>query len=102
MARGRRINSDNPKPWESQDGGSEAQRRYLERGVNQPGGKLPLFDENGQEIPKATIRVCIAHGWAEPWSKNPIHPDWLVCRLTDDGYKIIGRDPAKRRREPKA
>jgi hypothetical protein len=23
---------------------TEAQRRYLERGLNEPGGKLPLFD----------------------------------------------------------
>jgi hypothetical protein len=90
-----------PKAWESADGGSEAQRRYLLRGVNQPGGKLPLFDELGQEIPKATIRACIAHGWAEAWSNNPIHPDWLVCRLTDDGYRVMGHDPAKKRRRVK-
>jgi hypothetical protein len=69
--------------------------------VSQPGGKLPLFDEHGQEIPKVTIRACIQHGWAEPWSKNPIHPDWLVCRLTDEGYRMLGIDPAKRKRMSK-
>ena len=30
---------------------SEAQRRYLERGLVEPGGKLPLFDREGREIP---------------------------------------------------
>jgi hypothetical protein len=101
MSRGRRLKPEDPKPWHSDAGGSEAQRRYLERGVSQPGGKLPLFDEDGQEIPKVTIRACISHGWAEPWSANPIHPDWLVCRLTDEGYRVLGLDPAKRRRMPK-
>ena len=101
MSRGRRLKPEDPKPWHSDAGGSEAQRRYLERGVSQPGGKLPLFDEDGQEIPKVTIRACISHGWAEPWSANPIHPDWLVCRLTDEGYRVLGLDPAKRRRMAK-
>ena len=101
MSRGRRLKPEDPKPWHSDAGGSEAQRRYLERGVSQPGGKLPLFDEVGQEIPKVTIRACISHGWAEPWSANPIHPDWLVCRLTDEGYRVLGLDPARRRRMPK-
>jgi hypothetical protein len=27
------------------------QRRYLERGLDQPGGKLPLFDRDGREVP---------------------------------------------------
>lgn len=99
--KGREAKAREPKPWESADGSSEAQRRYLLRGVDQPGGKLPLFDELGQEIPKATIRACIAHGWAEPWSANPIHPDWLVCRLTDAGYRLVGYDPARKRKPAK-
>jgi hypothetical protein len=72
---------------------TEAQRRYLERGMNEPGGKLPLFDREGREIPKRTIEACIAHGWAEPWTKNPIKPDWLVCRLTAQGYRVLGDAP---------
>ncbi|MEP2704804.1 MAG: hypothetical protein ABJQ71_12535 [Roseibium sp.] len=58
------------------------QRRWLQRGIKQPGGKLPLFDDNGREIPTRTIRACIDAGWAEPWFSNPIKPDWLVCKLT--------------------
>jgi hypothetical protein len=67
-----------------------AQTRYLIRGLKQPGGKLPLFDDEGQEIDIRTIRSCIERGWAEPWFKNPIKKDWLVCKLTAEGYKVLG------------
>ena len=70
---------------------SAPQRRYLERGLDQPGGKLPLFDRDGREVPRRTIEACIAHGWAELWTRNPIKPDWLVCRLTAAGYRVLGR-----------
>ncbi len=71
---------------------TEAQRRYLERGLTQPGGKLPLFDAEGREIPRRTIEACIAHGWAEPWFHNPLKEDWLVCKLTASGYRLLGSD----------
>lgn len=73
-----------------------AQHRYLVRGLTQPGGKLPLFDRDGREVPKKTIEACIAHGWAEPWTRNPIKPDWLVCRLTAAGYQVLGRTSPER------
>ncbi len=69
---------------------SAAQRRYLERGLDQPGGKLPLFDEEGQRIDPRTVRACLEAGWAEPWARNPIKPDWLVCRLTPAGRAVLG------------
>jgi hypothetical protein len=78
---------------ESQGGPSAAQKRYLERGLREPGGKLPLFDEGGREIPRRTIESCVAHGWAELWSANPVKPDWLVCRLTEAGYRVMGQEP---------
>jgi hypothetical protein len=62
-----------------------AQLRYLRYGLVQPGGKLPLFDNAGQQIRPDTIRGCIRRGWAEPWLVNPIKPDWLVCKLTQAG-----------------
>ncbi|SHM16821.1 hypothetical protein [Roseibium suaedae] len=70
---------------------SEAQQRWLKMGLTQAGGKLPLFDENGREIPARTIRSCLEHGWAEPWFFNPIKPDWLVCKLTDKGRDVLGK-----------
>jgi hypothetical protein len=72
---------------------SEAQRRYLERGLVEPGGKLPLFDRDGREIAHRTIETCIAHGWAEPWFANPLKPGWLVCKLTPAGYRVLGHSP---------
>ncbi|MEQ9143847.1 MAG: hypothetical protein RLO08_05765 [Parvibaculaceae bacterium] len=74
-----------------------AQIRYLIRGLKEPGGKLPLFDDEGQEIDARTIRSCIARGWAEPWFANPVKPDWLVCRLTPSGYRILGVEKPPRR-----
>ncbi len=68
---------------------SPAQRAWLDRGVGQPGGKLPLFDRQGKRVSARTIRTCIEHGWAEPWFINPVKPDWLVCKLTDRGREIL-------------
>ena len=61
------------------------QQAWLRRGLDQPGGKLPLFNEQGQHYPARTIRSCIIQGWAEPWFSNPTKPDWLVCKLTKSG-----------------
>src|SRR5436190_18847734 len=66
------------------------QLHWLRRGVGQPGGKLPLFDEWGQRISERTVRSCIDQGWAEPWFSNPLKPDWLVCKLTDAGRSAVG------------
>lgn len=70
---------------------SPVQRAWLRRGLDQPGGKLPLFDEFGQDIDPRTIRACIDQGWAEPWFSNPLKPDWLVCKLTPTGRVIAER-----------
>jgi hypothetical protein len=72
---------------------SPAQRSYLMRGLDQPGGKLPLFDRHGREIAQKTIESCLAHGWCQPWFDNPMKPDWVVCRLTEAGYKVLGAPP---------
>lgn len=66
-----------------------AQREWLVRGLSQPGGKLPLFNRDGQKISERTIKSCIRQGWAEPWFENPIRPDWLVCKLTDSGRRAL-------------
>ena len=78
------------------DGGGErsfkispAQHKWLARGLEQPGGKLPLFDESGRKVSPAVVKKCVEMGWAEPWFKNPTKPDWLVCKLTDAGRAIL-------------
>lgn len=67
------------------------QRAWLRRGLDQPGGKLPLFDESGQRISPRTIQSSIDRGWAEPWFANPTKPDWLVCKITERGRMALKR-----------
>lgn len=61
---------------------------YLRRGLAQAGGKLPLFDLDGQAVATAIVRRCLSRGWAEPWFSNPLKPDWLVCKLTEAGRRL--------------
>lgn len=61
---------------------------YLRRGLAQPGGKLPLFDLDGQAVAREVVRTCLKRGWAEPWFANPLKPDWLVCKLTEAGRSV--------------
>ena len=71
------------------NGPTNVQIKWLQRGLNQAGGKLPLFDSDGQKFSSRTINSCLKKGWAEPWFNNPIKPDWLVCRLTQAGRKAL-------------
>ena len=64
------------------------QLSWLQRGLRQPGGKLPLFDDNGQRINDRTVKSCITQGWAEPWFDNPTKPDWMICKLTEAGRRL--------------
>ncbi|MBP2315878.1 hypothetical protein [Azospirillum soli] len=81
MAAPRRTGSRRPP--------SGPQAAWLRRGLDQPGGKLPLFDTDGQRVKKQTIESCIKAGWAERWFHNPLKPDWLVCRLTEAGRDAL-------------
>lgn len=71
---------------------SYAELVYLRRGLNQPGGKLPLFDLDGQRVEERVVRHCLEMGWAEPWFVNKLKPDWLVCKLTPEGRAIAAAD----------
>jgi hypothetical protein len=74
---------------------SPAQRAWLIRGLDQPGGKLPLFDVKGGEMRRRIVDACLTAGWAERWFDNPLKPDWLVCRLTDAGRAALATDAAE-------
>jgi hypothetical protein len=83
-----------------------AQVAYLRRGLAEPGGKLPLFDRDGQRYSRRTIQSCIDQGWAKAWFHNPIKPDWLICRLTEAGEAALAVNspspavqPARRARQ---
>lgn len=71
-----------------------AQLAWLRRGLEQPGGKLPLFDDAGQRVSDRTVRSCLDRGWAKPWFDNPLKPGWLVCRLTHLGRVVALEEPA--------
>ncbi len=66
-----------------------AQHKWLARGLSQPGGKLPLFDETGRRVSRRMVQACIEHAWAEPWFANPLMPGWQVCRLTATGRALF-------------
>ena len=68
---------------------SQSQRQWLVRGLNQTGGKLPLFLDDGQRVSERTVKSCVQNGWAEPALKNPIRPGWQICRLTASGRKAV-------------
>ncbi len=70
---------------------SPAQRNWLSRGLDQPGGKLPLFDRDGKRVSPQMVRACLDAGWATPWFANPLKPDWQVCRLTESGRQALAR-----------
>lgn len=76
---------------------SAAQKAWLARGLEQPGGKLPLFDADGGPIRRRIVESCLEAGWAERWFNNPLKPDWLICRLTDAGraaLSVVDAGPA--------
>ena len=68
---------------------SPAQRKWLERGLTQPGGKLPLFDSDGRKISPQVVKKCVDEGWAEPWFANELKPEWMVCKLTTAGRSVL-------------
>lgn len=65
------------------------QRAWLARALDQAGGKLPLFMQDGQKIDPRTVKSCLEKGWCEPWYSNPLKPDWLVCKITDKGRALF-------------
>ncbi|RED50923.1 hypothetical protein [Aestuariispira insulae] len=81
-----------PSPTSGSARPTATQREYLSRGLEQPGGKLPLFNQNGQRYSDRTIQSCIDHGWAEPWFNNPLKQEWLVCKLTKAGKELLASE----------
>jgi hypothetical protein len=71
---------------------STAQKKWLRGGLSQPGGKLPLFDTDGQRVSERTVRSCLDKGWAAPWFQNPLKPGWTVCKLTHLGRVVAEED----------
>ncbi len=60
---------------------------WLQAGEKQPGGKLPLYDANGERIPKALIQVSLEYGLVEPWT--PGVAALGICKLTPLGRRFL-------------
>jgi len=71
---------------------TEEQRRWLASGLQQPGGKLPLYDDKGARISAELMASCISVGWAEPWAINPTRTENQICRLTDAGREALQKE----------
>ena len=64
--------------------------RFLRNGLRAPGGKLPLFDEEGQRIDRGLVQYCVDSGFAETWFVNDLRPDLPVYRITTKGCAALG------------
>lgn len=73
---------------------TKAQIAWLKRGLGEPGGKLPLFNDQGQRVNDRMVKACLDAGWAEPWFENPLKPNWLVCKLTAEGRAALSAPDA--------
>jgi hypothetical protein len=62
---------------------------WLKTGLNNPEGRLSLFDGSGQKIPASIQRFAIQNDLAEGWFANPMRPEWMVCRLTARGQRAL-------------
>ena len=68
---------------------SAAQLIYLMGGTSRIDGKLPLFDENGEQFHQPTIDAVVKKGWAEPVYTKTFLKDMEIYRITELGRKIM-------------
>lgn len=68
---------------------SAAQLHYLLSGIARIDGKLPLFGEDGEPIPRPTIDAVVKKGWAEPVYDRTFLKDIDIYRITELGRKIM-------------
>lgn len=63
--------------------------QWLRGGLAREDLRLALFDMFGERIDPEIVRAAIAARLAEPWFSSPMHPQWMVCRLTRQGYDAL-------------
>ena len=66
------------------------QLEWLRRGLDRPGGNLPLYDTYGQRVSDRTMKSCVAHGWAA--TRDEAMRDWQLCQLTSAGREVLDAD----------
>ena len=71
-------------------------QNWLCGGLDRSDGRLAIFDAFGEPVDKAVIKSAISSGLAEPWFSSPMHPQWMVCRLTAKGRSAVSRSAKTR------
>jgi hypothetical protein len=66
------------------------QLEWLRRGLDRPGGSLPIFDQFGQRVSGRTVDSCVKRGWAE--TRDEALRDWRLCQLTSAGRRALDAD----------
>ncbi|MEJ2027151.1 MAG: hypothetical protein P8X52_06795, partial [Limibacillus sp.] len=74
---------------------SPEELNWMRRGLGQPGGKIPVFDENDNPVDPKIVRRCLEQQWVEPWIGNQKNPNnlYMACRLSPLGRRLVGREP---------
>ncbi len=66
------------------------QLEWLRRGLDRPGGNLPIFDQYGQRVSNRTMKSCVERGWAQ--TRDEAMRDWQLCQLTSAGRRLVDAD----------
>ena len=69
---------------------SLAQKKYLQKGMSNMSGKLPLFDPDGQRYCERTVEACVRAGWARPAYRNNALKGMAIMRITREGRRTVG------------
>lgn len=70
---------------------TQTQAAWLVRGLARPGAMLPLHHLDGGRVAGATVRSCVARGWAEvSYRANLGGFEMVIHKLTAAGADAIG------------
>jgi hypothetical protein len=74
---------------------TQEELRWMRRGLNQPGGKIPVFDESDTPVDPKIVLRCLEQQWVEPWVGNQKNPNnlYMACRLSPLGRRLCTSEP---------
>ncbi len=86
----RLVRTEDPRVRRPARRATPIQLQWLRRGLDRPGGNLPMFDDYGQRVSDRTVKSCVDHGWAE--TRAEAMRDWQLCQLTSAGRRLLDAD----------
>ena len=86
----RLVRTGNPRVRRLAGRPTPIQLQWLRRGLDRPGGNLPMFDDHGQRVNDRTVKSCLDRGWAE--TRAEAMRDWQLCQLTSAGRQLLDAD----------